>query len=244
MKNYLEYNFTTRFDDVGATRTMMPHNVVETFQLCSNNHSDILGVGVEDIRKSCNGKWVVLKAKFEFDRFPAINENLTVCTWPLQTRLLFPRCFELKQDNTSLVRGRMEYGVLSDETNRLVLPKYVGDLGVNEFLPSNMSNDSYTNATCEFNDNDLVYTKTIRLSELDYNQHGNNIAYIKMATDCFSFDEYSKLNIKVLEMYYINQCFEGDQIHLYKKYVDNKCIIEGKTDNKSIFRAVFILQNA
>jgi len=62
-----------------------------------------------------------------------------------------------------------------------------------------------------------------------------------MATYCFSFDEYSKLNIKVLEMYYINQCFEGDQIHLYKKYVDNKCIIEGKTDNKSIFRAVFII---
>ena len=240
MKNYLEHNFTTRFDDVGATRTMMPHNIVETFQLCSNNHSDILKVGVEDIRKSCNGKWVVLKAKFEFDRFPSINENLTVCTWPLQTRMLFPRCFELKQGNTSLVRGRMEYGVLSDETNRLVLPKYVGDLGIDEFLPSNMQDDSYSNVTCEFDDSDIAYTKTIRLSELDYNQHGNNIAYIKMATDCFTFDEYSKLNIKVLEMYYINQCFEGNQIHLYKKYIDNKCIIEGKTTNKSIFRAVFI----
>ncbi|MBQ7881058.1 MAG: hypothetical protein IJ358_04380 [Clostridia bacterium] len=242
MKNYLEYNFITRFDDVGATRTMMPHNVVETFQLCSNNHSDILGVGVEDIRKSCNGKWVVLKAKFEFDRFPAINEPLTVSTWPLQTRMLFPRCFELKQNGVSLIRGRMEYGVINEETNRLVLPKYVGELGINEFLPSNMHDDTYTNATCEFANNDLVYTKIIRLSELDYNQHGNNIAYIKMAIDCFSFDEYSKLNIKVLEMYYSNQCFEGDQIHLYKKYVDDKCIIEGKTDKDTIFRAVFILK--
>ena len=242
MKNYLEYNFTTRFDDVGATRTMMPHNVVSTFQLCSNNHSDILGVGVEDIRKSCNGKWVVLKAKFEFDRFPSINENLTVSTWPLQTRMLFPRCFELKKGNTSLVRGRMEYGVINEETNRLVLPKYVGDLRIEEFLPSGMSDDTYTNATCEFDENDLVYTKIIRLSELDYNIHGNNIAYIKMATDCFTYQEYSKLNIKILEMYYTNQCFEGDQIHLYKKYIDNKCIIEGKTMNKSIFRAALIFE--
>ncbi len=242
MKNYLEYNFTIRFDDVGATRTMLPHNIVSTFQLCSNNHSDILGVGVEDIRKSCNGKWVVLKAKFEFDRFPTINENLTVSTWPLQTRMLFPRCFELKQGGTSLVRGRMEYGVINEETNRMVLPKYVGDLGIDEFLPSRMHDDTYTNATCEFDENDFVYNKIIRLSELDYNIHGNNIAYIKMAQDCFTYQEYSNLNISVLEMYYTNQCFEGDKIHLYKKYLDDKCIIEGKTDTKSIFRAVFILK--
>lgn len=242
MRNYLEYNFTTRFDDVGATRTMMPHNIVSTFQLCSNNHSDILGVGVEDIRKSCNGKWVVLKAKFEFDRFPTINEDLTVATWPLATRMLFPRCFELRQGNESIVRGRMEYGVINEETNRMVLPKYVGDLGITEFLPSNMNDDSYTNANCEFDENDLVYTKIVRLSELDYNQHGNNIAYIKMAQDCFSFEEYSNLNISILEMYYSNQCFEGDQINLYKKLIDNKYIIEGKTADKSIFRAVFILR--
>ena len=242
MKNYLEYNFTTRFDDIGATKTMMPHNIVSCFQLCSNNHSDILGVGVEDIRKSCNGKWVVLKAKFEFDRFPSINENLTVSTWPLQTRMLFPRCFELKQGDTSFVRGRMEYGVINEETNRMVLPKYVGELGIEEFLPSNMHDDTYTNLTCEFADSDLVFTKTIRLSDLDYNVHGNNIAYIKMATDCFSFDKYSKLNIKVLEMYYTNQCFEGDQISMYKKHLDNKYIIEGKTADKSIFRAVFITE--
>lgn len=242
MKNYLEYNFTTRFDDVGATRNMMPHNIVACFQLCSNNHSDILGVGVEDIRKSCNGKWVVLKAKFEFDRFPSINENLTVATWPLQTRMLFPRCFELKQGDTSLVRGRMEYGVINEETSRLVLPKYVGDLGIEEFLPSGMKDDTYTNAACEFDEADIVFTKTIRLSDLDYNIHGNNITYIKMATDCFSFDEYSALNIKVLEMYYINQCFEGDQITMYKKHIDNKYIIEGKTTDKSIFRAVFITE--
>ena len=242
MKNYLEYNFTTRFDDVGATRTMMPHNIVSAFQLCSNNHSDILGVGVEDIRQSCNGKWVVLKAKFEFDRMPAINENLTVSTWPLQTRMLFPRCFELKQCDTSLVRGRMEYGVINEETSRMVLPKYVGDLGITEFLPSNMQDDSYTNLTCELDESDLVYTKIIRLSELDYNQHGNNIVYVKMAQDCFSFEEYSNLDISILEMYYTNQCFEGDQINMYKKKIDNKYIIEGKTADKSIFRAVFILR--
>ena len=242
MKNYLEYNFTTRFDDVGATRTMMPHNIVSTFQLCSNNHSDILGVGVEDIRKSCNGKWVVLKAKFEFDHFPTINETLTVSTWPLQTRMLFPRCFELKQGENSLVRGRMEYGVINEETNRMVLPKYVGDLGITEFLPSGMKDDTYTNATCDFDESNLVYTKIVRLSELDYNQHGNNIVYIKMAQDCFTFEEYSSLDIKVLEMYYTNQCFEGDQINMYKKHLDNKYIIEGKTADKSIFRAVFILR--
>jgi acyl-ACP thioesterase len=135
----------------------------------------------------------------------------------------------------------MEYGVLSEETNRLVLPKNVGDLGISEFLPSNLKDDSYTNSTCEFSENDLVYTKTIRLSDLDYNNHGNNIAYIKMAQDCFTFEEFSTLNIKCLEMYYTNQCFEKDEISMYKKFIDNKYIIEGKTSNKSIFRAVFIV---
>lgn len=240
MKNYLEYNLTTRFDDMGATRQMMPHNVVETFQLCSNNHSDILGVGVEDIRKSCNGKWVVLKAKFEFDRLPAINEDLIVSTWPLQTRLLFPRCFELKQGTNSLVRGRMEYGVISEETGKLILPKYVGELGIEQFLPSGMKDDTYSNASCTFDETDLVYTRVIRLSDLDYNKHGNNIAYIKMAQDCFTYNEYSALNIKALEMYYSNQCFEGDEVHLYKKYIDNKCIIQAKTQDKEIFKAVFV----
>jgi acyl-ACP thioesterase len=104
-----------------------------------------------------------------------------------------------------------------------------------------MQDDTYTNSTYEFSESDLVYTKTIRLSELDYNVHGNNIAYIKMAQDCFTFQEYSSLDIKVLEMYYTNQCFEGDQIHLYKKKFDDKYIIEGKTADKSIFRAVFII---
>lgn len=242
MKNYLEYGFTTRFYDVGATRAMMPHNIVSTFQLACDHHADALHVGVEDIRKKCNGKWVVLRAKLEFERFPIINEELTVRTWPLQTRLLYPRCFELKQGDTSLVRCRMEYGVISEETGKLLLPKYVGELGIDQFLPSNMRDDTYSNASCEFTETDLVYTKTIRLSDLDYNKHGNNIVYIKMATDCFKFEEYSHLNIKTLEMYYSNQCFEGDEISLYKKYVDNKCIIQAKTQEKEIFKAVFFFE--
>ena len=69
-----------------------------------------------------------------------------------------------------------------------------------------------------------------------------NVQIEVMNSEAVTYQEFSNLNIATLEMYYTNQCFEGDQINLYKKKIDNKYIIEGKTNDKSIFHAVFILK--
>ena len=70
------------------------------------------------------------------------------------------------------------------------------------------------------------------------NNHTNNLKYSQMAFDVFSVEELKSFVIKEYEIYFVNESHEGDQIHIFKRRIKNVFYIEGKTNEKTVFRVV------
>ena len=103
---------------------------------------------------------------------------------------------------------------------------------IDEYLTDRAITGSFSQKKEEMCQANVVYTKTVRASDLDINRHVNNISYIKMALDCFDTDALSALDIKSFEMYYISQCYEKEVITLYRK---GNCI-EARRGDTPVFR--------
>jgi acyl-ACP thioesterase len=76
----------------------------------------------------------------------------------------------------------------------------------------------------------LIDTVVIRSSDIDFNNHTNNIAYVKYLCNQYNAAECAKIPITAIEIQYANQTFEGDTLKVYRCY-DNVFSIQsnGKT---------------
>ena len=85
---------------------------------------------------------------------------------------------------------------------------------------------------------DFNYSHCVRYTDVDMNNHTNNIAYVRMALNCFTVEELDQFKISEIEMYYLNESYFNDNIKVYKKQTDYGYFICGKIGDKTIFDCV------
>ena len=156
-------------------------------------------------------------------------------TWPLKAGALrFGRTFLLEKDKKPIARAFTEWCLLNADTNE-VLRSSVLTMPIDEYLTDKGIEGKFSGAKADAPA--LVYSHTVRASDLDINRHVNNITYIKFALDCFDTKELESIDIKSFEMYYVSQCFEGQTLELYRQ--DN--LIEAVCDGRTVFRCTINL---
>ena len=99
-------------------------------------------------------------------------------------------------------------------------------------------NTVFTNMREEVSAKDLVYQKTIMATDIDLNNHTNNMIYNRIALDAFTVQELKQMSIKEYEIYFVNESYEGEVVDVFKKKVKSYYYIEGKSGDKTIFRVV------
>ena len=105
----------------------------------------------------------------------------------------------------------------------------------------NVKTDFY-NLKEQINSSDYVYTRVIRSTDIDVNNHTNNLKYNQIAIDAFSVDELKSIEVKEYEIYFVNETYEGDKIDVFKKKVKNIFYLEGRVEDKIIFKVVINLK--
>ena len=62
-----------------------------------------------------------------------------------------------------------------------------------------------------------VYSHKVRYTDLDSNEHMTNLRYVDLVIDTFDSEFYMNNMITDFEIHFMNQCFEGEEIKIYKK---------------------------
>lgn len=94
-----------------------------------------------------------------------------------------------------------------DDSDKYNLEEKISDIELSRFKP------------CDMEDVDKV---VIKYTNLDFLQHTNNKEYIRFILDTYTSEELKSRPIKEIEVQYINQSFEGDELTI------SKGILEGK----------------
>lgn len=79
---------------------------------------------------------------------------------------------------------------------------------------------------------EYVYTHQVRYTDLDKTGHMTNLKYVDLFLNAFDSKFLEVFRIEEFELHFLDQCFEGETIHVYKKQSDGKILLTAMHDHK------------
>jgi len=64
---------------------------------------------------------------------------------------------------------------------------------------------------------EAVYTHQVRYTDLDKTGHMTNLKYVDLFLNAFDSRFFEEFQVEEFELHFLSQCFEGDELHVYKK---------------------------
>ena len=240
MKNIWKENFKIRTYDVDINNRIKLNSMINFIQEAAANHATHLNVGRNQLIKE-NLFWVLSRAKIIIKKYPELDEELEVKTWPKGVnKLFFLRDLEIKNSKKELIaNATTSWLIIDTERNRPQRPAVISDRFSD--YPDKHAIKEIPKKIPDVEDKTLCLNKTVRYTDLDVNNHMNNAKYVEQILNSFSESFYNKKEIKELQINFLNQCKYGDVLKVYKKeYEKNKFYIESKKtkEKKPVFKSL------
>ncbi len=175
-------------------------------------HAEELGVGMSSLYRN-RMIWVLSRIKVAVDRYPAIDEEITLTTWPSGVERLFAlRQFTaVDASGRPFARASSCWLVLDADTQK---PLKAADV-IAAVMPGNLD------AACHFPGLDKLPRPdaalpaaeyTVRHSEIDVNRHLNNAVYADYATDAACRLAGGFARIGAIQINFVRAASAGDRI--------------------------------
>ncbi len=238
MKNCFTQKFVIDETQCDAFKVVPITELFRLAEICAFTHADMIGLDHDSMENKSGAFWVVSKMKLFLNKKITVGDKVKVKTWTMQPGLIrADRNIVIKVGNSNACKFSTEWCALDMGTHKVRKLSSICYPELEMTEAAEIKAD-YTNLRLPVTEKDLVYTKTIRATDLDLNFHTNNLKYNFIALDAFSIDELKTLNFKEWEIYFVNESHEGDKIDVYKTKQKNCYYLEGRVADKPIFRVV------
>lgn len=201
-------------------------------------HADKANLGYKALSEH-DLAWVLSWAKVEIGELPGFGEEIKLTTWPKKRfKLYVLRDFYVSKNEEIIIRATTAWLPINIKSKRVIdssnlpVPIYYFDQSALDAVPQKV---------IELQDKEFVLSKKMRYTDIDLNQHVNNIRYIELIMDSFDRDKYEKSTLRSIEINFVSESKFNDEIEVYKSCEsrDSENVIEGlnKGNSKIIFQA-------
>lgn len=211
------------------------------FQDVASRHAMFLGIDDFSLLKNDNALWVISKTKVKINKLPLWNDEISIRTWPMGAEgVRCNRCYQIIKDNEVYINGITEW-VIIDATSRTLrkveTTSYPTDL---DWITEKSIDEKFMRFKDDFSDEDFVYKRLIRSSDIDVTHHTNNVTYITMLLDTFTVKELEDMVLKDVEVSYLNESFEAETLSIYRKTKDDGYHFSIKKDDGKVVLMAFL----
>jgi medium-chain acyl-[acyl-carrier-protein] hydrolase len=202
-------------------------------QETASNNAEQLGFGYDDLIKD-GLFWVLSRAKLNISKYLSVGEDIVIETWPKGIDKLFAlRDFRIYDSTGNVIGTATTCWLMVDiKTMRPTRP----DILLTK-VPAHNIEPAITETPGKIFEpetrNDFM-EKIIGYSDIDINQHVNNVKYIEYALDCFTQNEFTSKMISTLQINFLSQSTYADRIKLVKGPLNNNAneyYVEGINQN-------------
>lgn len=178
----LTETYRVRAYEAGADGLATLQSICNYLQESAGNHARLLGVAIDDLMKQ-QQTWVLSRLQVRVSRYPAWREEMTLRTWPSTIERLYAlRDFEVEDASGAIVvRAVSAWLMLKLPSGRpLPIPE-----SIRAFHPIGKAR-ALTDSFDKLPLPERVQAEhnfAVRLSDLDINQHVNNVNYIEWAVE-------------------------------------------------------------
>ena len=109
-------------------------------------------------------------------------------------------------------------------------------VGVNESIVAELPQMNVDFSRIDDTNLPTVETVTVRSTNIDFSQHCNNVEYLRFLLNTYSVDELVKHPIKEIEVCYVNQSYEGDELTVHKHPGKQCDTLSIKKDGKTVIK--------
>lgn len=211
------------------------------FQDVASRHAMFLGIDDFSLLKNDNALWVISKTKVKINKLPLWNDEISIRTWPMGAEgVRCNRCYQIIKDNEVYINGITEW-VIIDATSRTLrkveTTSYPTDI---DWITEKSIDEKFMRFKDDFSDEDFVYKRLIRSSDIDVTHHTNNVTYITMLLDTFTVKELEDMVLKDVEVSYLNESFEAETLSIYRKTKDDGYHFSIKKDDGKVVLMAFL----
>lgn len=201
-------------------------------------HSSSVGYGITDIEKT-NYSWALLNWKIKIITRPKYGEIITINTWSrYSTKLYSYRDFEILNSKGEVIAIATSKWILIDvqkgrvsKIEEELISKYNAE-NKSVFniidLPTLEEPTNYTNS--------IEYK--IRKSDIDINNHVNNLCYLDIAYEAFPDDMYKLNQCNEFEILYKHQIKLDDKITAHYSFENNTNYIVVKSEDGKTLHSI------
>lgn len=231
----VRYNTTVLNSDCDKEFCMRVDKMFSLFQDTGMIHLKNLGLDMESLAKNSNGMWIVTKYKVKLiGSKPKLMDKICCETWPLEAKFAkFDRLFIILSGSNEKVLCSSEWCVLDKDTMRIKPAKNI-QMPQIEYLKKDIDIGGYEKFEETF-ENDYLFSYIIHRSDIDQNDHTNNVTYVRLSIDAIPYEEYKEYT--TFEIHFISQSHLNDNIRIYSKKVENGRIITGYKEYTKIFES-------
>ena len=202
------------------------------------HHAENLGVGYSQLIRN-KLSWVLAQQLIKIHTFPKWNETIQIHTWPSgRGRLSYLRDFKILNSNNDIVGVATTkwYAInLIHRKPQNIDHKFDYDLsGVEQAFSHQLSK------LAPLNSENHIKSFQVSYSNLDLNDHVNNVTYIEWILDSIPLDFQKLHQLKELEIIYLAEAVYDDKLKSYFEKRENSTydhsLVRDK-DQKELCRA-------
>jgi len=198
--------------------------------------TESLGVDSISLAKR-NIDWVITRMDVEINRLPKCDEKITIHTYPgKDLAMLYPRYFYVTDEKGNVIIRSSSIWALIDNTTR----KVIVDRDVISKLPAEMyGNELLLPGKIAIPENkELIEKRKIHYSDLDFNNHMNNVRYVELISDIHDSDFYKKYRPSFISLNYMKEIKEKEMVSVYSDHLNPETIIVEVNDELSFLGKV------
>lgn len=215
--------------------------VFDAFQDVAAIHVNYLSLSAQELYDKFNLLWVLSKEKAKIYRLPKQNETVIIKTWPLKpSAVRFVREYSiLSEGGEVLICGTSDWCLIDATTRQLKVSSSVPF--PTDLIDERSGAGAFTkpDLTSEY---EYRYTYKVALTDLDFNDHTNNVCYIRLVENAFSPDEFYSMDIDEIETYFYKETRFEDEITVERLKTEFGYTVKCVSHGANVFVAIIKLK--
>ncbi|MBQ5806964.1 MAG: hypothetical protein IIW26_00795 [Tidjanibacter sp.] len=226
--------------DTDLNQRLKPAAFLNMAQEAANIHADYLGVGYDSLGET-HQAWVLSRMKVDFVRLPLWREVVNLKSWHKGANgFMFLRDFIMSdQQGETLIKATTSWLVIDMNTRRLARRGAFADFATDQSRC--IVEDAIAEPAAKVaipTESQLMGTTlhTVAFSDLDMNQHVNNVQYVVWAMDAVGLDTTTASPLRELEINFNAEVRPADTVEM-KLYKDGSATyyVEGSVEGRNSF---------
>lgn len=228
-----EKNYLPQFRDADRDGYVGLRGYMNYFQDMATHYMHNIQKGNDTLPEEYGIVWMYTKYKLHISRKVDFTGELEMKTWIPEEKssAVIHQNLLISRGGEECARGCVESCLYHLSKRRLVRLKEIDfPAGIAENREPDIQD--FQKLAVDLEGMEYVYTHQVRYTDLDKTGHMTNLKYVDLFLNAFDSDFFEDFQIGEFELHFLDQCFEGEVIHVYKRMFDGGISLTAVHDNK------------